>query len=148
MKNYLDLLDIDNTVIDISVTLEPIVDNGAPNIKVLINSNQCYLGTLTEKTVINKTVPLLDTIAITIDLFDKQYSDKLETAVIISSISVDTHEIVNRYDIPISYSNDQHVDYQGFYLGFNGSWNLSINEPFYRWLHRVQGHGWILEPAC
>lgn len=24
--------------------------------------------------------------------------------------------------------------------------NLSINEPFYRWYHRVSGQGWLLTP--
>ncbi len=30
------------------------------------------------------------------------------------------------------------------YMSDHGT--LVINEPFYRWLHRVSGQGWLLEP--
>jgi hypothetical protein len=147
MKNYLDLPDINTTAIDVSITLSPIVNNGAPIVDCKINNKQMYCGAIVEQTTLHQLVPLLEPIQITIQLSNKQYSDKLETAVEVTSIVIDGNEIVNQYHVPVSYANDQHVNYQGFYLGFNGTWSLLINEPFYRWLHRAQGHGWILEPT-
>jgi hypothetical protein len=45
-----------------------------------------------------------------------------------------------------TYKNDQNVTQPTNYLGFNGTWNLKINEPFYRWRHNITGQGWLLEP--
>lgn len=45
------------------------------------------------------------------------------------TVSVDGIEILPRYN----------------YLAHNET--LEINEPFYRWLHRVSGQGWLLSPC-
>lgn len=47
---------------------------------------------------------------------------------ITDTVTIDDIEILPRYS----------------YLANNGV--LTILEPFYRWYHRVSGHGWLLEP--
>lgn len=53
--------------------------------------------------------------------------DKLEFAAN-ATVTIDNNEILPRYS----------------YLAVDEK--LTINEPFYRWYHRVSGQGWLLEP--
>lgn len=52
---------------------------------------------------------------------------------------------------PLSFAEDGFVEIDGIeilpryrHLAENGM--LSFNEPFYCWLHRVSGQGWLLTP--
>ena len=60
--------------------------------------------------------------SITANLNDRLVFDNTDT------VSVDGIEVLPKYQ----------------YLAVDGT--LKINEPFYCWLHRVSGQGWLLEP--
>lgn len=150
MNNYLDQLATKDIRLPVQVVLEPITQNGAPDLLVQVNGqNYCYQPAQNLVTV-NTTIHLLDNFSLLVSMTNKHYSEKLETAVIVSSITVDGHELTNWYSQCaefISYQNDQNVDYRGFYLGFNGVWCFELDRPFYQWWHVVSGQGWLLAPA-
>lgn len=146
MKQFLDLLDIESNI-TIAITLQPIVENGAPLVRVACNDRVLFDDRLwKEQTWIN-TVDLLDHIDLNIQLCGKKYSIQHETAVVIRSIQIDSLEIVPTWTQLATYQNDQDNGDPTTYLGFNGIWRLKISEPFYRWQHRVTGQGWLLEPT-
>ena len=135
MNNYLDLLDTD-TNIRIKVKLLVI---GLPDFSVAVAdrhwNNQCD---------IIADHNLLTPFSIEIELRNKHYSLDYETAVIINQISVDNIDLIPQYDYLADYQNDHNNNNPTNYLGFNGKWTLTIDRPFYQWLHQVQGQGWLL----
>lgn len=150
MKNYLDLLDINNYPLNVCLQLRAITNNGIPRISVAINNDICYQGCLENSVVISKKINLLDSVCIQLSMSDKIYSQNQETALIVKNINIDGYELTEYYNdcVPyISYLNDQNVDHRGFYLGFNGVWQFELDRPFYQWWHTVSGQGWLLEPA-
>jgi hypothetical protein len=147
MNNYLDLLATDCNSIDIQLTVEPIVNNGAPDLTVVINHRQHHQGTIHEPVCINTKMSLLQHLDIKLVVSNKIYSAQNETAVIVTSLLLDGQQLVNKFDIPITYNNDQNIKYSGFYLGFNGVWHLALDTPFYRWLHTATGQWWLLAPV-
>jgi hypothetical protein len=147
MKNYLDLLDTDDPGVTVELIINSIVDNGIPHLKVSVNNQTFYNSKIDQKICIRTTIPLLSRLSVQLDLENRLYSDKRETAVIIESFKIDDYQIIGKHASMVKYTNDQNVEYQGFYLGFNGIWRFCINEPFYRWHHCVTGQGWLLEPA-
>lgn len=148
MKNYLDLLDIDNITVDIVMSIDPIVNNGAPHLDVTVNNNCVHQGPLLNTVTLRSSMSLLDWLSIGIVVSNKVYSIKNETAAVITSLTVDGHELVDIYNCVhyISYFKDCDSNYQGFYLGYNGTWRFELKEPFYRWLHTATGQGWLLYP--
>lgn len=147
MKNCLDQLDIEQHQLTVQLKLTGITDNGVPDVQVLINNVLAYSDALVDSITVCQTVPLLTPIDIQITLSNKTYSDTMETAVVIDSLTVDNLDMVPTCVDCICYSNDQNQNTQAFYLGFNGVWQFKIDEPFYRWWHRQSGQGWLLEPA-
>lgn len=150
MKNYLDLLDINNHLLDVCLKLQAITNNGVPQISVAINNDICYQGRLENSVVISKKIDLLNPVFIQLSMSDKIYDPNQETALIVKNININGHELTEYYNdcVPyISYQNDQNVDYRGFYLGFNGVWCFELDRPFYQWWHVVSGQGWLLTPA-
>ena len=135
MNNYLDLLDTE-TDIQIKVKLSVI---GSPDFSVTIAdnqwNNQCDI-------IVDHN--LLTPFDIEIELKNKYYTTEYETAVIIDSISVDNIIIIPTYCHLANYQNDHNNNDPTNYLGFNGTWTLTIDRPFYHWLHQVQGQGWLL----
>lgn len=135
MNNYLDLLDI-NTDIQIDVELSVI---GSPDFSITINdnqwNNQCNISVDHE---------LLNPLIIEIELRNKHYTVEYETAVLINRLSVDNINLVPQYDYLADYQNDHNNNNPTNYLGFNGKWTLTIDRPFYQWLHQVSGQGWLL----
>ena len=91
-------------------------------------------------------IELLETLDIKIQLYDKDYKKFQKVAVILKSLKIDFFEIIPQWTHLAIYKNDQSITQPTNYLGFNGTWNLKINEPFYRWKHRITGQGWLLEP--
>jgi hypothetical protein len=147
MKNFLDLLDT-NAHIEVLIELESIIDNGVPDVSVSINDNNLWTGPLSSTCTINTNLHLLDCVDIKITMANKKYCPDRETAVIIKKITIDGYDITKFDFYPmISYVADQPVNFLGLYLGFNGVWNFKTTQPFYQWLHKMQGHGWILTPA-
>jgi hypothetical protein len=137
MKRYSDLLGID-TQLNLKLELEPI---GIPDISVTIADNQSdYL--LSDNKIIEYTIDLLQPFSVIIELRNKQYSLDYETAVIVR-LSVDNIDIVPKYDYLADYINDHDNHDPASYLGFNGKWTLTVDRPFYHWLHLHSGQGWL-----
>ena len=146
MNQLLDLLDIDLSI-PIEIVLEPIKHNGTPSVRTMCNETILIEGPLRNQKKFCVSVGLLDKIAISIQMSDKLYSAEHETAVVIKSITIDGFEIVPAWTHLAVYHNERNYTDPTSYLGFNGTWQLDISEPFYRWRHRVTGQGWLLEPV-
>jgi hypothetical protein len=140
MKTYSDLQAID-TSLHVQIELEPV---GTPNIIFSINNNNQTFNGLSKTTVLNYQLNLLDPFDIGIVLLDKQYTTKYETAIIIRRLSIDNIEIIPKYDYLAQYVNDHNNNNPTSYLGFNGKWTLTIDCPFYHWLHLHSGQGWLI----
>jgi hypothetical protein len=140
MKNYSDLQDIDR-LIPVSIQIEPV---GNPKVDITVNDGGVKYQSLSNTITYTKFVDLLTPITISILLSDKIYTQDYETAVIIKQISVDNVSLIPQYDYLADYQNDHNNNSPTSYLGFNGKWTLTIDRPFYHWLHQVQGQGWLL----
>jgi len=145
MKNFYELLDIENQI-DISLTIAPVVDIQFPKIKININEKCLRDGNIEELITLEHKIELLENLNIKIQLYDKDYNTSQKTAITIQSLKIDLFEIIPQWTQLATYENDQNVIHATNYLGFNGTWNLKINEPFYRWKHKITGQGWLLEP--
>ena len=75
---------------------------------------------------------------------DKDYSVEKETAILIDSVIIDGLEIIPNKTHLAYYFNERNIDSPTSYLGFNGTWRLQINEPFYLWQHRIIVQGLLL----
>ena len=144
MKNFYDQQDI-NTL-NIGITLSPIIDKDFPNIILKINTIVLYEGLLKEKILLKHQQPLMDIFKISLELKNKNYKLSSKTAVCIDSLKIDEFDIVPNWTQLATYYNDSNVTAPTNYLGFNGTWNLEITEPFYRWQHKITGQGWLLKP--
>ena len=140
MKNYSDLLDID-TRLNLVIELEPI---GHPNARVIVNRDSIDYPKLTESIILQYQIGLTDNINIDIIMYNKHYTLEYETAVIIRRLSIDNIEIIPKYDYLANYINDHDNINPTSYLGFNGKWSLTIDRPFYHWLHKHSGQGWLI----
>ena len=140
MKNYSDLQDI-NKLIPVSIQIEPV---GQPRVDVVVNNTVIDYQLLTRTVTYTEFVDLLNPITVSIILTDKVYTQEHETAVIIKRLSVDNIDLTPNYDYLADYQNDHNNNNPTNYLGFNGKWTLTIDRPFYQWLHHVQGQGWLL----
>lgn len=140
MKTYLDLQDID-TRLNLVIELEPI---GTPTAIVNLNNQQYDYAHLTSSIIINEYLPLMDLINIDIIMSDKHYTLEYETALIIKRLSIDNIDIIPKYDYLADYTNDHNNKNPTSYLGFNGKWTLTIDRPFYHWLHYHSGQGWLI----
>jgi len=145
MKTFYDLQDIETTV-KIKIALSAIVDNGAAHAKIICNNRILHNAPITDNVVINDSVNLLDTINLTVIISNKVYSSQQETAVVVDSVYVDGFEIIPRYNHCTEYINDHNQQITTNYLGYNGTWSLHIELPFYQWLHQQTGQGWLLQP--
>lgn len=81
----------------------------------------------------------------------KNFSDLLAIDLALS-IQRNGHMYDHPLLMPLEFAADDRVIIDGIeilprydYLADNGV--LSIQEPFYRWLHQVTGQGWLLEPV-
>ena len=146
MNQFSDLLAIDRSI-SVRITLIPIVQNGAPCVRIICNDCVLFDNQLLGEETWMTGVDLLNAIDLSIELADKKYSAENETAVVIKSIMIDGFEIVPTWTHLATYQNDQNNTDPTSYLGFNGIWRLQISEPFYRWQHRITGQGWLLEPT-
>lgn len=145
MKNFSDLLDT-NPTIEIKMILTPVVNNGFPTAIVRYNNVIVFDYILRETAAITiEHLNILDPFKISIELAQKKYNEKFETAIIIDSLTIDNFEIVPNYTQLAAYTNDHNNTEPTNYLGFNGIWELDIPVPFYQWLHNVQGQGWLIE---
>lgn len=145
MKNFLELL-ATNLSIDIELVVRPVIDNSAPYVEVVVDGKQIYSHAMVKSTVFRVSTLLLNPLDISITMSGKQYSAKQETAVVIESLKVDGFDLVPRYLDQVTYAHDQGQGPAGAYIGYNGSWRLKHNIPFYQWKHTATGQGWLLTP--
>jgi hypothetical protein len=140
MKTYSDLQAID-TRLHLHIELEPV---GTPDITVSVNDVIDDYSRLSNIIILDYHIDLLDLFAVNIELRDKHYTTEYETAVIIKRLSVDNIELIPEYDYLAKYVNDHDNNNPTSYLGFNGKWTLTIDQPFYHWLHQHSGQGWLI----
>jgi hypothetical protein len=140
MNNYSDLQDIDSRL-QLHVELEPV---GTPDVTVSVNGfTNHYIG-LSNSIVLDYHIELFDLFSVDIELHNKHYTTEYETAVVIRKLSIDNIELVPKYDYLAQYHNDHNNNDPTSYLGFNGKWVLTFDQPFYHWLHKHTGQGWLL----
>jgi len=146
MKNFYDLQGI-STNIDFVLELEVVKDNGEPTVEIFLNETKLYgKYPLTGFRKIYTRLKLMDSIKLEISMSDKQYNVKKETAIIIKSLKIDGIELIPAYNHLVDYQNDHNINAKTNYLGYNGTWTLYIDRPFYQWYHQVSGQGWLLSP--
>ena len=145
MNSILDLSVIEHTVLFCAV-LRPIYQSRPPHVDIILNDRLLFSGNLYGAYTIQTTLPLLDSIRFEVGLRDKVYDEQDETAVIIDQLDIENFSFIPNYTHWCKYTNDHGFDTPTNYLGFIGVWRLIINEPFYRWHHRVTDQGWLLEP--
>lgn len=144
-----------NSILDLSATdlglrfktaLRPVYQSRPPRIEIVLNNMVLFAGVLAETWHFNTDLALLDALTFEVRLLEKVYDLAEETAVVVDQLSIDDFELVPDYNHVFQYENDH--DYTGItaYVGFIGTWRLVIDEPFYRWRHRITGQGWLLEP--
>lgn len=145
MKNFYELLDTKKQI-DIFLKLSPADITNTPDTKIVINETVFFNSKLLRQTTFTHSVELLENIDIKIELSNKNYKIAGSTAIVIQSLKIDEFEFIPKWPQLATYKNDQAINQPTTYLGFNGIWNLKIDEPFYRWKHKINGHGWLLEP--
>lgn len=143
MKSFSDLQDID-TIAVVSIRISSITDNGIPTAIVKLNDNIVLNSSLIHSNTLTYSHDLLLPLSISVEMQDKQYNQHRETAIIIESIMIDNNELLPEYNHLAEYQNDHDNNNPTSYLGFNGKWTLTIDRPFYQWLHQAQGQGWLL----
>ena len=139
MKTYSDLQAIDSRL-RCHLELEPV---GTPEVAVII-AGVYGGGKLFKSVVFDVNIDLLYSFTIEIELKNKIYTTEQETAVIIKCLQIDGIDLVPRFDYLAEYDNDHNNNDPTSYLGFNGKWTLTIDRPFYHWLHEHTGQGWLI----
>ena len=91
-----------------------------------------------------KQLPLLDPILIEIKISGKDYNNDSESAIIVDKLTIDGFVIEPHLAV---YTNDHNYTDPTNHLGFNGTWKVDINKPFYQWKHEVLNRGWLLSPT-
>ncbi len=146
MKNFSQTLGTEHHIIT-DIKIRPISENGNPSVTISVNDKVLYSGEVLRHLSLSTMTRLLDPLTLTVKLENKIYDTTRETALVIDSIMVDQIDITDHCYKNIIYDNDQKQSVQSMYLGFNGTWVMTIPEPFYRWWHRESGQGWLLEPT-
>lgn len=145
MKNFLQALDTTDKTVEILLKTRVISENGCPEVDIKCNQQIIHSGILQE----NKNFKFVDSIDglinFKIELKNKNYNEKLETAFIIDELFIDGFNIIPNYVHLTNYDNDHDQNIKTSYLGYNGIWSLNINEPFYIWYHKISGQGMIIE---
>jgi hypothetical protein len=142
MNNFSDLLAIDS-VLNVKLQLTPVHQ---PWAKVMINQQCVWDDQLIKPLAVACQLPLLEPLNVSIELHSKDYAVDNLSAILIEQLTIDNFELIPNWTQLADYVNDHCYQDPTNYLGFNGTWRLSISEPFYQWQHRVGGQGWLLKP--
>ena len=145
MKTFYDLQDIDKTI-EIVINLSAITDNGIPHAKIVCNNKLLLDADINDSLIIKEKLDIMSLVNISVTLSNKTYNIEKETALIVDSITIDNIEIIPKYSHCTEYINDQNQSITTNYLGFNGTWSLDLDRPFYQWLHQETAQGWLLQP--
>ena len=143
MKNFLDLQDI-NTNLSVCVELSP---HGSPlSTNVSLNGVVVFDGKLDKKFSYICDIGILESLNLLITVSGKDYNIDSEPAVVIDKITIDELNLIPNCIHLSSYVNDQQYVSPTTHLGFNGTWQFSISDPFYTWRHKTLNFGWLLSP--
>ena len=145
MKNYSEVQGRD---LDISVILEPIIDNGPPDVCFSINGTVIYQGSLHAQQQWKLHHDLLTPVLFEISMINKQYHPDRETALIVRELTIDGVKIIPGLEHLSCYVNEKAIPALTNYMGWNGRWRVEIDQPFYHWLHTHRGQGWLLRPIA
>jgi hypothetical protein len=145
MNNFSELLATE-VILLVTIVLEPVFDTQVPHTVVTVAGKALFSGPLTQPVTLSCCVDLLTPFEILIELSNKDYHKDHTSAVVISQLNIDSHDLVPQWSHLAHYSNDKNYNLPTTHLGFNGTWKMDINEPFYHWWHRVTGQGWLLKP--
>jgi hypothetical protein len=102
---------------------------GACPLRVSINGELEYFGTLVGSNLFMKHLPLTEPISIHMAV-DRQHPQAVE----IVKLTIDGYEILPLYLSQATPPTN--------YLDFTGIWTLEIPN-FYPWYHAITGQGWI-----
>lgn len=136
--------DLQATEFDLDLRLQ-VRAIGQPRLKISINQDTVYHGILTHTFDLSHRLPLLQPVAVMIELLDKDYNSAQETAAVIEQLSIDQFELVPAWTQLATYINDHQYTDPTNYLGFVGTWQLLIDRPFYQWAHAVTNQGMLLQ---
>ncbi len=146
MKNFLNLLDTKDNIF-VKLELHSITKMNVPYVNVSINDRLEYSDYLQDTLTVTGYFDLLMPLCVKVEMLEKQYNQQKETAVVIDSLSIDDFVIIPQYNHLVVYENEKNFSNSTCYLGANGTWNLSVDKPFYQWLHEITGQGWLLTPT-
>jgi hypothetical protein len=145
MHNYLKTLDT-NQLLKAKIKFKPVIDNGLPHLTVECNGVRKYNNELGHTLAVYVNFGILESFALSIAMAGKEYSSEKETAIVIEEFVIEGVDVIPYLNQAV-YVNDR--NYNGStsnYIGFNGIWEFKIDEPFYHWLHKITGQGWLLTP--
>lgn len=145
MNSFLDLTDTEPRLV-LRTEVRPIYQSRPPHIEIGLNNSTLYTGLLRSDWSFETDLALLDPITFHVRLLDKVYDLEQETAAVVHRLDIDDFALIPEYNHVFQYDNDHAFTGATAYVGFVGTWRLVIDEPFYRWRHRVTGQGWLLEP--
>lgn len=146
--------------------LTPRSNNGDPKIRIMLDNNIIYSGTLSISQCFDINYHLSkNDHQLSVEFFNKHDKDTniitdLDKAVIIDRISfndIESNQFVWQgiYEpvYPEPWATEQRI--QGVvlrqqlkshtYLGWNGKWTLTFSMPIFTWIHKVESLGWIYD---
>lgn len=142
-KTFSELLDTKQSL-TLEMIIETIDHNGYPDFDVYFNRKKIDLHK-NKIHVIKKDIDLFEPLLIEVNLKNKKYSSIRETAVIIKEIKVEEINVIPYLNHLIKYVNDHDVEDTTHYIGYNGSWSLNIDKPFFQWYHEKNGQGMLIK---
>lgn len=145
MKTFSDLW-ATKTSIPITICLAPVFQTIPPTTRVAINNNVLYSDLLIEDLTLDYTVDLAECFTIEISLSEKNDTIDYVTGINLVQITIDTVEIIPNWTNLAYYNNDRQFTEPTGHLGFNGTWKLTVDSPFYQWYHHHSGQGMLLKP--
>lgn len=141
MNTFSDLQATELTL-DLGLQIAPV---GKPVICVTLNFEVLYQGMLEHPLQIQRQLPLLNPARIKIELLEKDYLATQETAAVIEQLRIDDFDLIPNWTQLAQYNNDHNYSQPTNYLGFVGSWELLVDQPFYQWWHTITGQGLLLK---
>ena len=129
------------------IVLDPIYQTQAPCITVTAATQVLFHGNLLDSITLTWDIDLLRTFDISIELNDKNDQVDHTSAVIVSQLTIDSHNLVPQWSHLAQYTNEKNYNLPTTHLGFNGNWKITVDKPFYQWWHQVTGQGWLLTPC-
>jgi len=134
----------DQQNINISIKVKPCENAESPDAVIIVNDKVLFDNNLNSIQNIDHNIELLSNLSISIELKNKNYKESPISGIIIESLKIEDFDIIPNWTHLANYNNDHNNQNPTNHLGYNGVWSLNINEPFYRWVHKITGQGWLL----